>query len=252
MTRILAIHAHPDDVEILAGGTLAILAKLGHEIVIATMTPGDCGSRDYPPEEIAAIRRREAASAAALIGAEYLCVEFRDLAIFNDDASRRRVTETLRKTRPQLVLAASPADYHCDHEAASILVHDACFAAPAPNYRTGGDAPRLEAIPHLYYMDPVGGVQTDGKLVIPDFVVNVEATFETKRRMLAEHASQRRWLKQHHGTDDYIEAMVQSTRTRGQLAGVLYGEGFRHYRGHPYPESPLLEELLGGKVAAIA
>src|SRR4030081_1087853 len=94
--RILAIHAHPDDIEILAGGTLARLAKLGHEIAIVTMTPGDCGSTEHAPAEIARIRRAEAAAAAALIGARYRCAEFRDLAIFNDDPSRRRVTELLR------------------------------------------------------------------------------------------------------------------------------------------------------------
>src|SRR5579885_2200097 len=119
MARILAIHAHPDDIEILAAGTLAILAKLGHQIVMATMTPGDCGSRDYGPDEIAAIRRKEAASAAAVIGAEYVCAEFRDLRVFNDDASRQIVTELLRKIRPEVVLTAAPSDYHCDHEATS-------------------------------------------------------------------------------------------------------------------------------------
>src|SRR5664279_5915854 len=111
MATILAIHAHPDDVEILAGGTLALLAGLGHAIAIATFTPGDCGSRELGPREIAAVRRQEAANAAALIGARYLCLEMRDLAIFPDDASRRRVTETLRQTRPDLVLTASPVDY---------------------------------------------------------------------------------------------------------------------------------------------
>ena len=51
MARILAIHAHPDDAEILAGGTLALLAGLGHQITIATFTPGDCGSKEMGPEE---------------------------------------------------------------------------------------------------------------------------------------------------------------------------------------------------------
>src|SRR5215831_11683672 len=125
--RFLAIHAHPDDVEILAGGTLAMLAERGHDIAIATMTPGDCGSRERTAEEIAAVRRREAAEAAAKIGASYTCLEFRDLAIFHDDASRRRVVETLRAHRPQVVLTASPVDYLCDHEITSALVRDACF-----------------------------------------------------------------------------------------------------------------------------
>jgi len=247
MARILAIHAHPDDVEILAGGTVALLASRGHEITIATMTAGDCGSRELPPEEISDVRRREAGSSAALIGAGYLCLEMRDLAVINDDASRRHVAEVLRRSRAELVLTSAPVDYLCDHEAASAMVRDACFGAPAPNYRTGSDspAPALEAIPHLYFMDPVGGCDREGNLVEPEFVVNVAATFARKREMLAQHASQRNWLRQHHGTDDYLDQMERWTQERGRLAGLSHGEGFRQYRGHPYPQSPLLQELLG-------
>jgi N-acetylglucosamine malate deacetylase 1 len=247
MARILAIHAHPDDVEFLAAGTMALLSGLGHELTIATFTPGDCGSKQMGPEEIAAVRRKEAAQAAALIGARYICVEMRDLAVFNDDASRRRVTETLRQARPDLVLTASPSDYHCDHEAASALVRDACFAAPAPNYETRMEAPAppLDRIPHLYFMDPMEGKERDDRPVEPDCVVDVAPTFGRKRTMLAEHASQRIWLQQHHGMDDYLDAMERWTRERGALVGLSYGEGFRRYRGHAYPQSCLLEELLG-------
>jgi len=247
MTRILAIHAHPDDVEILAGGTLALLAARGHAITIVTMTPGDCGTSEYPAEEIARIRRSEAASAAALIGAAYRCAEFRDLAIFNDHQSRRRVTELLRETQPELVLTASPVDYLCDHETTSVLVRDACFAAPAPNYATGAadSKPALPAIPHLYFMDPDGGVDREGSPIRPDFVVNVESTFEIKKQMLARHRSQREWLLKHHGVDDYMIMMEEWTRQAGRQAGLVFGEGFRRYKGHPYPQSPLLEELLG-------
>jgi len=221
------------------------------------MTPGDCGSRELGPEEIARVRRLEAANSAALIGARYICVEMRDMAIFSDDTSRRRVTLVLRKTRPQLVLTASPVDYLCDHEAASALVRDACFAAPAPNYHTGETPGKpqplvLDAIPHLYFMDPLLGVDREGKIVEPDFVINVAQTFARKREMLASHASQRTWLKQHHGTDDYLEEMEHWTRERGQLVGLSYGEGFRQYRGHPYPQSALLEELLGQDVVPYA
>ena len=247
MANILAIHAHPDDAEFLAGGTLTLLAGMGHEITIATFTPGDCGSKQLGPEEISAVRRQEAANAAALIGARYLCLEMRDLAIFVDDASRRRVTETLRQARPDLVLTASPMDYHCDHEAVSALVRDACFAAPAPNYDTRAEAPArpLDRIPHLYFMDPAEGRERDGRLVEPDFVVDMARTFDRKRAMLAEHASQRIWLQQHHGMDNYLNEMERWTRERGQLVGLPYGEGFRRYRGHAYPQSGLLEEWLG-------
>jgi N-acetylglucosamine malate deacetylase 1 len=247
MARILAIHAHPDDVEFLAGGTMALLADLGHEITIATFTPGDCGSKQLGPVEIAAVRRQEAANAAAQIGARYVCLEMRDLAIFNDDVSRRRVTEALRQARPDLVLTASPVDYHCDHEAVSALVCDACFAAPAPNYETRAQAPApaLDRIPHLYFMDPVEGRDRDTRLVEPDFLVDIAPTFARKRAMLAEHASQRIWLQQHHGMDDYLDAMERWTRERGALVSVPYGEGFRRYRGHAYPQSCRLEEWLG-------
>ena len=250
-TRVLAIHAHPDDVEILAGGTMALLARLGCRITIATFTAGDCGSHELPPAEIADVRKGEAVRSASRIGATYLCLEMCELAIFNDDPSRRRVVELLRETRPQLVLTSSPSDYLCDHEVASALVRDACFAAPAPNYQTGaqGAAAPLEAIPHLYWMDPVGGEDREGLAVEPDFIVNVEETFALKRAMLSEHASQREWLRHHHGTDDYLETMERWTQERGHRAGVAYGEGFRQYRGHPYPRQPILQELLGDLVA---
>jgi LmbE family N-acetylglucosaminyl deacetylase len=229
--RILSIHAHPDDAEILAGGTLVLLASQGHKITIVTMTPGDCGSSELPAEEIAEVRRNEARNAAATIGAEYLCAEFRDLAVFSDDSSRRWVVEILRNAKPDLILTSSPVDYMADHETASMLVRDACFGAPVRNFSTGADQPAapLPAIPHLYFMDPVGGVDRDGNPIDPDFVVNVESTFEEKKMMLAKHRSQRDWLLKHHGIDDYLEMM----------------EGFRRYKGHPYPQSPLLEELLG-------
>ena len=244
---ILAVHAHPDDVEILAAGTLAQLSAAGHRVVIVSMTPGDCGSRDRAPEEIAAIRRQEAATAARRIGAAYRCAEFRDLAIFNDDASRRRVTEVLRAVRPDVVVTASPVDYMCDHEATSALVRDACFGASAPNYTTSAvsPAPALAAVPHLYFMDPISGVDRENRPVMADFYVDIGRQFETKRTMLAEHASQREWLLAQHGIDDYLLTMERWTREAGRRAGVVFAEGFRHYKGHPYPPAPLLEHLLG-------
>jgi LmbE family N-acetylglucosaminyl deacetylase len=67
--RIVCIHAHPDDADLLAGGMLALLSEAGHSITIVSMTPGDCGSACHAPEQAAAIRRKEAAKSATLIGA---------------------------------------------------------------------------------------------------------------------------------------------------------------------------------------
>ncbi|HXU99876.1 MAG TPA: PIG-L family deacetylase [Caulobacteraceae bacterium] len=241
---ILAVHAHPDDIEILAAGSLALLAAAGHRLVIATLTAGDCGSSGPGPEETTAIRRAEAATAAAMIGADYRCLGLPDLAVFNDDPTRRRVTELVRAIVPAIVITAPPADYHPDHEATSALVRDACFAAGARNYRTG-EAPPLPAIPHLYFTDPIGGRDRDGRRVIPDFAVDIGPWFATKRRMLAAHLSQVAWLADQHGLADPLAAMEAWTRRRGRDYGVAHAEAFRHYRGEPYPRTPLLQELVG-------
>ena len=245
--RIACIHAHPDDAEILAGGTLALLSRLGHEISIVTMTAGDCGSGIHAANEISAIRRAEAAASAKLIGAEYRCAGFRDLAIFNDDGSRRKVTGLLRDLRCDIVLTASPSDYLCDHEATSQLVRDACFAASVPNYEAPGGQATKE-IPALYFLDPIDGTDRDGKIVVPDFTVDVASTFETKRAMLAQHESQRSWLKQQHGMDDYLDQMETWTRGCGKRADIALGEGFRQYKIHPYPNQLVLQQVLPGYV----
>jgi N-acetylglucosamine malate deacetylase 1 len=244
MTSILAFHAHPDDIETLSAGTLALLAAAGCRIAIVTATAGDCGSNAFSPEETARIRQGEAAAAAAMIGATYRCAGIGDLAVFNDDACRRRVTELVRWARPDLVITSAPVDYHPDHEATSVLVRDACFAASAPNYRTGPSAP-LAAIPHLYFMDPIGGRDRDGRPAPPEFAVDIAAVFETKRKMLAAHASQAEWLLKQHGIDDYVGSMVAWSERRGRDFGVGWAEGFRQYRNHPYPQSPLLQTLVG-------
>lgn len=242
--RIVCIHAHPDDAEILAGGTLALLSALGHNITIVTLSAGDCGSAVHGPDEIAAIRKTEAAESAALIDAEYRWAGFRDMAIFSDDPSRRAVTGLLRESRAEIVLTASPSDYLSDHEATSQLVCDACFAASVPNYTTPAESPPLRAIPHLYFMDPIGQCDRNGNPTIPDFTINVASTFETKRAMLAKHRSQRLWLQQQHGMDDYLKQMEDWTRACGTRAGVELGEGFRQCQTHPFPGEPLLQQAL--------
>jgi LmbE family N-acetylglucosaminyl deacetylase len=250
MTHILAIHAHPDDIETLGAGTLALLAAKGHRITIATMTAGDCGSTDSDLEATARTRKGEATAAAALIGATYHCVDIPDLGVFNDDAQRRRTVEILRAVQPDIIITGSPVDYHSDHEATSVLVRDACFAAPVPNYRTGPSAV-LKAIPHLYFMDPIEGRDRNGVRVMPDFGVDIGAQIATKREMLAKHASQFGWVAKQHEEDDYAGAMDRFSAKQGGLFGVDYAEGFRQYTGTPYPRSKALQELLGDAVRTI-
>ncbi len=244
--RVFAIHAHPDDLEFQCAGTLALLTRAGCQVTMATMTPGDCGSVDRDAEAIAAIRRAEARAAAELIGADFTCLEFRDLAIFDDDDSRRRVVEALRKAAPDLVLTAPPDDYLCDHEATSRLVRDACFAATLPNYKTRQwePAPPLASVPHLYFTDALEGLDRDGRPQPAGFLVDVSEVFEIKRRMLACHASQRDWLLRQHGIDEYLQAQARWSARRGAEIGVAHAEAFRQYLGHAYPKDNRLVEQL--------
>lgn len=245
-TRVLAIHAHPDDVEFLCAGTLARLRQLGCEIVIATMTAGDCGSAELSQAEISKVRRAEARRAADLLAAEYHCLEFEDLCITHDVAGRRKVTEVVRRARADLVLTSAPVDYMSDHEMTSRLVRDACFAASVPNYSTHqwDPAPVLPRIPHLYYMDPIEGIDLFGRTVERGFVIDITDTMPLKLEMLACHASQRDWLLRQHGIDEYLESCKHWSRHCGESIGVAYGEGFTQHRGHAYPQTDLLRGLL--------
>ncbi len=247
LPRILAIHAHPDDVELQCAGTLLRLKELGCPITIATMTPGDLGSAELPPDEIAVVRRAEAKKAADRLGADYVCLEFRDLSILVDNDGRRRVTEALRKAQADIVITAPPVDYMSDHEMTSRLVRDACFAASVPHYLTQqwDPAPPLAHIPHLYYVDAIEGIDWFGRPQEYGFIVDISATIEQKLEMLACHASQREWLRRQHGLDEYLDGCRRWSAQRGQEIGVAYGEAFRQHSGHPYPHDNLLAKLLG-------
>ena len=244
MTTVLAIHAHPDDIETLAAGTLALLARRGARIVIATLTAGECGAVTNDPAHTAHIRRGEAAAAAGMIDGAYLCAGLADLAVFNDDKSRRVVTELIRHVSPDIVIGAAPADYHPDHEAASLLTRDACFAASAPGYRSGPARP-LEAIPHLYFMDPIGTRDREGVVAKADFAVDIGEVMDLKRQMLQCHQSQIEWLRKQHAIADFTAGMTAQALRRGRDFGVQYAEAFRQYRHTPYPRNTALQTLLG-------
>lgn len=245
-THVLAIHAHPDDIEFQCAGTLLLLKDRGCRVTVCTMTPGDKGSAELDALAIAAVRRHEAQNAAELLGAEVDCLEFRDLAIVHDNTSRRRVTEYLRRVRPDIILTAPPVDYMSDHEITSRLVRDAAFNASVPNYATGATdpAPRLNHIPALYYVDATEGLDYFGNLQPCDFIVDVTQVFEKKLELLACHASQRSWLFAQHGIDEYLDACRRWSGRRGAAKGVAHGEGFRQHTGHPYPSDNRLLALL--------
>lgn len=248
--RVLAIVAHPDDAEFLCAGTLALLHQQGWQVHMATMTAGDCGSRELPPEEISRIRKEEARKAAGIIDAGYECLGSKDLFIMYDRPALLNVIRHIRQVKPGIVLTMSPSCYMVDHETTSQLVQTACFAAGVVNINTDPIPPYLR-VPYLYYMDPMEGKDKFGTLIKPGFVVDITPAIDIKVKMLACHDSQRAWLKEHHGMDEYMAAMKQLSAGRGSLAGLSYGEGFRQHLGHAYPQDNILQDVLGDAVKTV-
>src|SRR5215467_2656353 len=173
--RLLAAMAHPDDAEILIGGTLFHLKSLGWEIGFITMTSGDCGSASHSGEEISRIRYAEAKAAADYLGAWYGCVGLMDVEIFANAENLRRVVEMMRRFDPDVVITHSPADYMVDHEETSRLARSACFALSMPLYKTRqvAPAPATKSTPALYYADPVEGADAMGERVLPHFYIDI-------------------------------------------------------------------------------
>ena len=245
--HVLAFMAHPDDIEFLCAGTLARLREQGYRIHLATATAGDGGSAELGPEEITRVRLAEAASAAAVLEADYECAGEKDFQVCYVPATIKWFVEIVRRTRPFLVITHSPADYMLDHEVTSQLVRNAAFCASAPNMLTGAPAPAAPTpgIPYLYYASPIEGRDAFGDPVPAAFHVDITDVIETKAHMLACHASQREWLMQHHGMDEYLESMRRWSAAEGEAAGVDFAEGFRQHRGHAYPQDNILARLLG-------
>lgn len=248
--RALVSMSHPDDAEILAGGTLAHLKTLGWEIGILTMTSGDCGSAAHTQAEISRIRYAEAKAAADYLGAWYECVGLMDVEVFANAENQRRVVELMRRFDPDVVITHSPVDYMVDHEEASRLSRGAVFALAMPLYQTeqmarqSAPAPPTSKTPALYYADPVEGIDLAGERLWPQFYVDISATIERKRGLLSHHQSQREWLRAHHGVDEYLDQMARWAARYGQECGCAFAEGFRQHLGHGYPHEPVLQQAL--------
>ena len=239
----LSFLAHPDDAEILCAGTLIRLVEAGWEVHIATATAGDCGTMTESPERISAIRIEEANRSAALIGATYHCLGERDGLVVYDKPTILKTAELFRRVAPSLVFTHARSDYMMDHEMVSVLARSASFMYAAPNFVPLPVTER-SAVPYLYYCDPVEGIDPLGEPVRPTTLIDISGQMETKTKMLACHASQRQWLRAHHGMDEYLEAMRRQSARRGGLVGTDAAEAFVQHRGHAYPSDDLLARLF--------
>ncbi len=112
------------------------------------------------------------------------------------------------------------------------------------------------AIPYLYYVQPIENIDLFGKKITPQFYVDVSGLIEQKIEMLSCHASQRNWLRAHHGMDEYIESMRLWNASLAERAAqisekpITFTEAFRQHRGHAYPMDNVLAALLGESIIA--
>jgi LmbE family N-acetylglucosaminyl deacetylase len=222
--NILAIGAHPDDVESYAGGTLAKYAKAGHKVFTATATNGNIGSATLSSEEIARIRKQEAANAAAHIGAEYICLDFDDEMFFEDKAARLKFINLVRYCKADVILTHNPVDYNPDHELTSKIVNDIAVMIPIAKLVT--EAPPCENIPVIYYWETVHGLG-----FIPGEYVDISDVIDIKMAMCREHKSQDQWMKDNYTeavdrNADYFDRVLIEAAYRGMQCGVKYAEGF--------------------------
>ena len=240
---ILCLFAHPDDVEFLCAGTLALLHEEGWNIHIATLTAGDCGSNNRSRQEIAAIRRGEAEKAATLVDATYYCLDFDDMFISYDRDTLTKAIGLIRKIQPSVVFAPSPFDYAMDHEVTSRIAQSACFGCGIQNISIAGIEP-FEPTPYLYYTDPVEGKDRFGNVIRSTNIVDISAVYKTKEEMLCCHESQREWLRAHHGMDEYVQLMKRTAQNKGCEIGVDFAEGLTQHLGHAFPAENILKKIL--------
>lgn len=247
MPRVLAFGCHPDDVELMCGGTLVLLSQLKCEIHIAVMAGGENGSPNLPPQQIRAKRLKEAAASTAVIGASFHYAGGCDMEVEYNADYRRRTVAIMRQVDPDIVLTSPPMDYLIDHEETSRLVRNAAFIAPMPNYDCGMPTVPCKKIPHLFYWNATGLTDIFGRALPITFAIDVSSVMDTKTKMLACHESQREWLRFINGWDEYTDNMKRMTAQQGLPIGAAAAEGFIQHLGNGHPQDNILKSLLGDR-----
>lgn len=219
---ILAFGAHPDDVELSCGATLAKEVSLGKTVGVVDLTRGELGTRGS-----AEIRDTESAKAAEILGlAVRENLRFRDGFFVNDEAHQLEVIKMLRKYRPDIVLCNAVDDRHIDHGKGSKLVSDACFLSGLRRIETEIDGKPQEAWrPKVVYH------YIQWKNLVPDFVVDVTGFMDVKVDSLMAYSSQ---FYDPNSTDpvtpiatkNFKDSILYRAADLGRLIGSEYAEGF--------------------------
>jgi LmbE family N-acetylglucosaminyl deacetylase len=217
--RALAVVAHPDDAELLCAGTLARANADGAAIGMCVLCQGEKGQPSKKVANLAAVRRKEAAASARLLGAQIFFGEEPDGTLTDNVKTRRKLVEFYRKFKPTLVLAHAPEDYHPDHRAASALAEAASWFCASRGHRTR--LPAMESPPALWWMDTVTMAG-----FTPAFYVDISGHAGLKAQMLMCHKSQ--LLRDKDADVSPLSGLMQAqVSARGMQAGVEAAEAFR-------------------------
>ena len=223
---ILAFGAHPDDVELSCGGSIAKEVSAGKKVGIIDLTRGELGTRGS-----ADLRIKEAKQAASILGVSIReNLGFRDGFFKNDETNQLEIIKVLRKYRPNVVLCNAQKDRHIDHGRAASLVHDACFLSGLRKIETVvDDSPQNLWRPSqvYHYMQWNNGHC--------DFVVDISEFIEKKMASVLAYTSQFYDEKSKEpetpiSSLQFLDSIRNRSADLGRIIGVGYAEGFTTQR----------------------
>jgi bacillithiol biosynthesis deacetylase BshB1 len=219
---ILAFGAHPDDVELGCGGTIAKEIALEKKVGIIDLTRGELGTRGS-----AEIRNQEAANAAKILGVSVReNLDMRDGFFMNDESHQLEIIKMLRKYRPEIVLCNAIDDRHIDHGKGSQLVSDACFLSGLRKIETEINGEKQEAWrPKLVYH------YVQWKHITPDFVVDITGYNHIRVEAILAYSSQFYNPDSDEpetliASKNFLESLNYRAQDLGRLIGTDYAEGF--------------------------
>jgi N-acetylglucosamine malate deacetylase 1 len=245
---VIAIGAHPDDIEFYMAGTLLMLKKAGYETHYMSIASGNLGTVQYNAATTRAIRNTEARAAAKILGATFHPCVTDDLEIFYNLELLRAVSAVVREVKPTIVLTHSPQDYMEDHMTASRLAVTAAFARGMPNFKTTPSREAAEYEVTVYHSMPHGLCDQLRHRIIPGAFVNTTPVQATKREALAAHKSQQQWLDKSQRINSFLLTMENMALEIGRRSKRFKcAEGWRrHFHlGFCSPEADPLCEALG-------
>lgn len=219
---ILFFGAHPDDVELGCGATIAKEVSLGKNVGIVDLTRGELGTRGT-----AEIRDEEAKNAGEVLGVSVReNLAFRDGFFINDEKHQLEVIKMIRKYRPEIVICNAIDDRHIDHGKGSKLVSDACFLSGLIKIETSLDGEKQDAWrPKLVYH------YIQWKDLKPDFVVDVTGFMDKKVESLMAYKSQFFDPNSDEpttpiATKNFQDSILYRAQDLGRLINSEYAEGF--------------------------